>query len=433
MRKTYILDTSVLIHDPHSFKSFQGNDVIIPVSVLGELDKLKTFPNEAGKNARICVRLLDEITKQGDVIKGIKIENDIIIKIDNSISTAEFGDPKYADNQILWCAFSTRQNKKNKKSPTVLVSKDINLRVRARAFNVIAEDYETNKVDTQELYLGHRKIVSDEIGEAINSKGYLDCVAFDELSDLHPNECLYIEGSNGKGLALGRRSGDKVKLIKPQRVWGLESKNKEQAMAIDLMMDRSIPLVSLVGIAGTGKTLCAIGTALEMVLEKKMYQKLIVYRPLHTVGKDLGFLPGTAMEKIMPQVVGIMDTFEFLFSSSKGDKWKTMFEMYMEKGIIEIDAIAYIRGRSIPNALILIDEVQNISQSEIKTLLSRLSDGSKCIITGDIEQIDNPSLDSMDNGLTKVIETFKDSRLAGHVTLVKGERSELATEVARLL
>lgn len=433
MRKIYILDTSVLIHDPKSFKSFHGNDVVIPISVLSELDKLKTFPTEAGKNARICVRLLDEITKQGDVNKGIKIENDILIRIDNSPANDKFGDPNYADNQILWCAYSSGKNKIYKRKPAILVSKDINLRVRARAYEIPSEDYETDKSSAEDLYMGYSTVVSDEIGEMLATQGLIDCSQFRELSNLNPNECIHVESSEGRGLALGRKVGDKVKLIKSQEPWGLKSKNKEQAMAIDLLMDKSIPLVSLIGRAGTGKTLCAIAAALEMVLEKKMYKKLIVYRPIHTVGKELGFLPGDIDEKLMPQVVGLFDSFEFLFSSQKGDKWKTMFEMYREKGVIEINAIAYIRGRSIPNALIILDEAQNVSQNEIKTLLSRLSDGSKAILTGDIEQIDNSSLDAMDNGLTRAVEAFRGSKLSGHITLTKGERSELATEVAKLL
>lgn len=435
MRKYYILDTSVLIHDPNSFKSFSGNDVIIPINVLDELDKIKNLPNEAGKNARVCIRALDTLCHQGDIHKGIKIENNILLKIDTSKTPDRFGTATYVDNKILSCAYSIRQKNSKKKNPpaTILVSKDINLRIRARAFDIQAQDYEKDKIPVVELYQGYKNLVSDEIGRALIKKDFLDVRIYDELQDLKSNECLYLEAESGEGLSLGRRSGDRLLPIKNKKPWGLELRNKEQAFAVDLLCDPKIPLVSLIGKAGTGKTLCAIASALEMVLEQKKYNRMIIYRPIQPVGNDIGFLPGTMEEKLGPWMQAISDGFEFLFEAKNGSKWKTTLDRYLDDGSIQMEAITYIRGRSIPNAFILIDEAQNLSKEEVKTILTRAGTGTKIVMTGDIEQIDNSYLDATNNGLSYVVEKFKDIDLAGHITFTKGERSLLASKAAEIL
>lgn len=435
MRKYYILDTSVLIHDPNSFKSFSGNDVIIPINVLDELDKIKNLPNEAGKNARVCIRALDTLCHQGDIHKGIKIENNILLKIDTSKTPDRFGTATYVDNKILSCAYSVKQKNSKKKNPpaTILVSKDINLRIRARAFDIQAQDYEKDKIPVIELYQGYKNLVSDEIGRALIKKDFLDVRIYDELQDLKSNECLYLEAESGEGLSLGRRSGDRLLPIKNKKPWGLELRNKEQAFAVDLLCDPKIPLVSLIGKAGTGKTLCAIASALEMVLEQKKYNRMIIYRPIQPVGNDIGFLPGTMEEKLGPWMQAISDGFEFLFEAKNGSKWKTTLDRYLDDGSIQMEAITYIRGRSIPNAFILIDEAQNLSKEEVKTILTRAGTGTKIVMTGDIEQIDNSYLDATNNGLSYVVEKFKDIDLAGHITFTKGERSLLASKAAEIL
>lgn len=435
MRKTYILDTSVLIHDPNSFKSFSGNDVIIPINVLDELDKLKTFPNEAGKNARVCIRSLDALCEKGAIHKGIRIENNIMLKIDTSNNADKFGPASYVDNKILSCAYSIKEKNKKKTKPTqtVLVSKDINLRIRARVFDIQAQDYAKDKIPVSDLYDGFKVIKSSELGRALQKKEYIDICMYDELQGLLPNECVHFESENGDGLAIARRIGDRLVGIKNRKPWGLELRNKEQAFAVDMLCDPKIPLVTLIGKAGTGKTLCAISSALEMVLEQKKFNRMIIYRPIQPVGKDIGFLPGTMEEKLGPWMQAVSDSFEFLFEAKNGAKWKTTLDRYLDDGSIQMEAITYIRGRSIPNAFILIDESQNLSKDEVKTILTRAGTGTKIVLTGDIEQIDNSYLDATNNGLSYVVEKFKHFDLAGHITFNKGERSILASKASEIL
>jgi PhoH-like ATPase len=233
---------------------------------------------------------------------------------------------------------------------------------------------------------------------------------------------------------MGRKvAPDCVKLIRKQYPWNISGRNKEQNFAIDLIMDKNVDLVTLIGRAGTGKSLIVLATALELVLGRKEYDKFIIYRPIQPVGNDIGYLPGTMEEKLAPWFSAIMDNFEMLFSTKHGGDWKRELEMYQKKGRIEMEAITYIRGRSIPNAIILVDEAQNLSKEDVKTILTRAGEGTKIILTGDIEQIDNSLLDATSNGLTHVIEKFKDSELAGHVTFTQGERSKLASKAAEIL
>lgn len=432
MRKIYIIDTSVLVYDPNGYKSFSGNNVVIPISVLDELDKLKNLPNEAGKNARVCIRALDAICSNGEIHKGIQIDNDILLKIDTTNNPDTFGPGSYIDNKILACAYNIKKDQAL--VPTILVSKDINLRIRARAFDLKAEDYEKDKIPVSDLFSGNRTVENEEVGELLLQKGQLeDYRLYDDLHELLPNECVHFVNSTGDGVSIGRRVGDKVKVIQDKNPWGLDLRNKEQAFAVDLLCDPRISLVTLIGKAGTGKTLVAVASGLEMVLERKFFNKLIIYRPIQPVGNDLGFLPGTLEEKLAPWMFAISDSFEFLFETKSGNKWKTMFDMYQEKGKIQMEAITYVRGRSIPNAFIIVDECQNLSKEEVKTILTRASSGTKIVLTGDIEQIDNSYLDATNNGLSYVVEKFKDSDLAGHITFSKGERSALASKAAEIL
>jgi PhoH-like ATPase len=436
MKKNYIIDTSVLIHDPTSFKSFSGNDVIIPVNVLDELDKLKNLPNEAGKNARVCIRALDAICAQGIIHKGIKIENNITLKIDTTNNSADkFGPSSYVDNKILACAFAIKEKNKKLKNPqpTILVSKDINLRIRARAFDIKAEDYEKDRTAHTDLYVGFKDIVSEELGYLLQEHEEIDFKLYDEFEGLNQNECVHLIDNDGRGLAIGRRINDKIKLIPDRSPWGLNLRNKEQAFAADLLSDPKVPLVTLVGRAGTGKSLVAVAAALDVVLSKKTYNKLIIYRPIQPMGNDIGYLPGSMEEKLDPWMQPIKDSLEFLTGKGKkGTTWKdNLSPQYAEK--IEMHAITYVRGRSIPNAFILIDEAQNLSKEEVKTLLTRASNGTKIVLTGDIEQIDNSFLDATNNGLSYAIEKFKESELSGHITFSKGERSALASKASEIL
>lgn len=431
--KKYILDTSALIVDPQTWKSFKNAEVIIPIAVLNELDKLKKQPGEVGKSARVCIRLLDDISNNGDINTGIKLEDEIILKIDatyNNMSDPAyqgFGDPTYGDTQILACLYT---HYLLAKQDVTLVSNDINLRIKAKSRGIEAISHVREGKVSSDLYSGCQVIHNEEAGIELVTTGRLSVEGYN--LKLYPNECVLFQGDDGENIIMGRKVSDnEIRTLKKCYPWELSSRNKEQAFAIELLMDTNIDLVTLTGSAGSGKSLVAIASALELVLNKKKYDKLIIYRPIQSVGAEIGYTPGTIEEKLAPWFQPIMDSFEVLFNN-KYD-WKKDLEMYQKKGRIEFGAITYIRGRSIPNAIILLDEAQNLNKEEIKTILTRAGEGTKVILTGDLDQIDNNSLDAINNGLTYCIEKFKDSPLAGHITFTQGERSRLATEAANIL
>jgi len=439
MRKIFVLDTSALIFDPNVFKKFPNSDVVIPIAVLNELDNLKKLPNEAGKNARVAIRLLDEVCNQGDISTGVLVENDILLRIDATyidLTKAPYtglGEPTYGDTQILACLQSNWHD--HPEHDVVLVSNDINLRVKAKSRGIEAEAYEGERTALNDLYSGNQTIRHEDAGEDLLQAGFIDPKNYNLQLCLH--ECVTFQTNDGDDIAIGRKvSHNKVKIIRKSFPWNISSRNSEQSFLIDLIMDNNIDLVTAIGQAGTGKSLLSLATAMELVMNKRQFEKLIIYRPIQPVGNDIGYLPGTMAEKLAPWFQAIMDNFEFLLSNNKGNnnnEWKKDLEMLQRKGKIEMEAITYIRGRSIPNAIILVDEAQNLTSNEVKTILTRAGEGTKIILTGDIEQIDSRDLDASDNGLTYIIEKFKNSELAGHITLTKGERSRLASEAARIL
>jgi PhoH-like ATPase len=442
MRKTYVLDTSTLIYDPGAYKHFAHSDVVIPIAVLNELDKLKKLATEAGKNARVAIRLLDEISNLGDISLGIILDDDIILKVDTNwidLSGSAFrgmGDPSYGDTQILACAQSLWHL--HPTHDVVMVSNDINLRVKAKSRGIEAEAHEGEKYSLSDLYSGVRVITNEDAGLALQQDGKIDPRCFG-ISDLSPHECVLFEADNGDGISMGRKvSRDCVKLVRKNYPWNIAPRNKEQIFAIDLLMDKSIDLITMIGKAGTGKSLMVLATALELVIGRKEYDKFIIYRPIQPVGNDIGYLPGTMEEKLAPWFQAVMDNFEMLLTpkgggAGGGNHWRRELEERQKRGQIEMEAITYIIGRSIPNAIILVDECQNLSKEDVKTILTRAGENTKIILTGDIEQIDNSLLDATSNGLTHVIEKFKDSELAGHVTFTQGERSRLASKAAEIL
>lgn len=433
MKNTYVLDTSALIYDPVCYKQFIGHNVVIPIAVLNELDKLKKGSSEAAKNARVAIRLLDETSSKGDISTGILLEENVMLKIDaNYIDLSvypfdSFGDPTYGDTQILACLYANWQQNND----TILVSNDINLRVKAKARGIEAESKEGDRYSLSDLYSGIQTVQDEEVGLDLQRQGNID----PRMYDLHlcPNECVMFKDAYGNGIAMGRQVAfDRIKIVKKFCPWNISSRNMEQAFAIDLVMDRKVDLVTLIGRAGTGKSLVALAAALELVLNRREYDKFIIYRPVQPVGRDIGYLPGDMEEKLAPWFQAIMDNMEMLFTTKNGD-WKRELEMYVKKDKIEMEAITYVRGRSIPNAIILVDECQNLSREEVKTILTRAGENTKIILTGDIEQIDNSDLDATNNGLTHVIEKFKHIELAGHVTFTRGERSRLASQAADIL
>jgi PhoH-like ATPase len=430
MRRTYILDTSVLINDPNVFKQFSESDVIIPVIVLSELDDVKKQPNEAGRNARVAIKLIDELSDKGDIGIGILIDNDIMVSIDTKYYDlledrfAGFGNPTYGDTQILACTYAHWTNN----NEVCLVSNDFNLRVKAKARGIFAQACDNKKKSTDELYTGMKTIVNEEAGNELVKNGFIEIEKFG--LDLYSNQFITFNFENGEEICSGRKIGsNRIKIVKDIEVWGIKPKNKEQSFAIDLMMDGSIDLVSLIGKAGGGKSICALAAATELVMAKKKFNKLTIYRPIVPVDSGTGWLPGELEQKLAPWTQPIKDNFEVLL----GDHWETNLNMWIKNKKISFEALSFIRGRSIAKSLILVDEAQNCSREQIKTILTRAGEGSKVILNGDISQIDDPKLDAINNGLTRVVEKFKSVDIAGHITMNQCERSRLAAVSADLL
>ena len=341
-------------------------------------------------------------------------------------------DIESADNEILTTALT--EMKKNPKRKVILVTRDINMRVKCDSLEIVTEDYAPNKVITYEkhLFTGFKKhLVDDQLidqfyeGEHI----FID----KEEGKFFPNQfVMLVSSSNEKKTGLARFINHESKIEKvlesKEAVWGLKPRNKEQTFALNLLSDPEVPIVTLVGKAGCGKTLLAIAAGLDQVLEEQKYQKLIVSRPVQPLGKDIGYLPGTMEEKMRPWLMPIQDNIDHLLNGKKSS-----MDMFFENGTIQIEALTYIRGRSISNAFVIIDEAQNLTIHELKTIITRVGENTKIVLTGDIEQIDSVYLDATSNGLSYAVEKFKNHGLAGHVTLVKGERSKVATLASKIL
>lgn len=435
MKKTYILDTNVFLTNANSVYEFRNNDIIVPLKVLDEIDKHKKRQDGVGLNARSIIRILDDLRAKGNLHKGVRINRGKGILSVRGYDLEDLPvscDIESADNEILTTALT--EMKKNPKRKVVLVTRDINMRVKCDSLEIITEDYATNKVVTDEkhLFTGLKKhLVDDQLIEQFYSGEH---IFFDKNEGkFFPNQfVMLVSNSNEKKTALARFINHESRLEKvsePQdALWGLKPRNKEQVFAINLLNDPEIPIVTLVGKAGCGKTLLAIAAGLDQVLEKRMFKKLIVSRPIQPLGKDIGYLPGTMEEKMKPWLMPIQDNIDFLLNGES----KSM-EMFFEDGTIQIEALTYIRGRSISNAFIIIDEAQNLTIHELKTIITRVGENTKIVLTGDIEQIDSVYLDATSNGLSYAVEKFKQHGLAGHVTLVKGERSKVATLASKIL
>lgn len=431
MSKIFILDTNVLLHDYKSILAFKDNEVVIPLVVLDELDKIKSGPDEKARNARMAIRTMDSMRGQGNLSHGIKTQDGGIIRVElNHKDHAPSDlDKNRADNRIISVALGLMKDHPNKKIS--VVSKDINLRVKCDALGVNAEDYDTDAVadDASMLYSGWSEIqVESEKIDELYDNGYLEA---DGLGNFYPNQYVLLRSkTDHKHSSLAKmKHGLLHKLTPRPNVWGISPRNKEQVFALDALFDPDIKLVSLVGKAGCGKTLLAAAAGIEQLLDSHIYKKLILSRPIQPMGRDLGYLPGSIDEKMAPWMAPLNDNLELLFS----DKGKGYLEMQQDSGAIEVEALTYIRGRSIPKSYIIVDEAQNLTLHELKTIITRVGDGSKIILTGDINQIDNPYIDAVDNGLSCILEKFKGTSIAAHITLSKGERSELATLASEIL
>lgn len=436
MKKVFVLDTNVLILDPLAIYNFENNDVVIPIYVLEELDKHKTRNDEVGKNARHVTRELDSLRELGNLRNGIELEDGGIISVyvAKQLDKFDFMDMSIMDNKIIACALEIKENYED----TFLVTNDINLRVRSDSLELRSEKYDSNRTEVSFDEDGVVELVVDS--SVIDSFYDSKRVELVEDSQLSPNEMVILTNDGYQvQSALGRVSADgKCIQMLPSfsnGVWGVRPKNKEQRHALDLLMDDKIQLVTLAGRAGTGKTLLALASALHKVTEENVYRKLLVSRPVIPMGKDVGYLPGTIQEKMNPWMKPIFDNIEFLMDvkgDGKGFKNRAIEDL-MAFGHLEVEPLTYIRGRSIPNQFLIVDEAQNLTPHEVKTIISRAGEGTKIVLTGDPYQIDNPYLDSENNGLSHVIQKMSGESIYGHVTLHKGERSLLAELAAKLL
>jgi PhoH-like ATPase len=439
MKKTYVLDTNVLLHDPQAFLKFSDNTVIVPLTVIEEIDRFKKEQSETGRNARQISRMIDDFRANSKLIDGVPLDNGGLLKV--AIYKDEFLQklpPELraarGDNCILAVAKDLQDS--NPDERIIFVTKDINLRIKADTIGMIAEDFQNDKVPFEDLYTGAVElVVSKEQVDSFYHDGFLDLDV-----ELFANQgvTLVSEG-NPSQTALGRYDADRrqlVALIKlpKEGVWGITPRNREQHFAFDLLLDDDIQLVSLVGKAGTGKTLLAIAAGLLKTADENAYTRLLVSRPVFPMGRDLGFLPGDVEEKLAPWMQPIFDNVELLLTSyDEGGKRKRGYRELIDLGLMEIEPLTYIRGRSIPKQYMIVDEAQNLTPHEIKTIITRAGEGTKIVLTGDPQQIDNPYVDSASNGLSYSVERLKGQMIAGHSTLSKGERSALAELAANLL
>lgn len=443
MKKTYILDTNVLLNDPNCFFQFEDNDLIIPFIVLEELDNHKSRMDEVGKNARVVSRTLDEFRSKGNLHEGVPLPNGGTIKI-TSISKEiieqlpyEIKELNKPDNAIIAVAHDLKFDKN-----AIIVSKDVNVRVKCDALGIAAEDYLSLRVATEQDKLYRGLINIDVLPENIENfykEGNLSLSGIELSEKVCPNQFVILKSYDGKS-AIGKIDNNGVvkKFIEVPNAFGLIPRNLEQKFSLNLLFDDNVKLVTMAGAAGCGKTLLAIAAGLAQTVESGKYSKLIVSRPIQPLGRDLGYLPGTMEEKMAPWIAPIMDNVQHLMNNQKSvnsrvKKDESYLSMLMTDKKIEIEAITYIRGRSIPNAFIIIDEAQNLSMHELKTIITRAGDNTKIVLTGDLQQIDVSQLDMYTNGLTYAIEKFKEYPIAGHMTLVKGERSDLASLAAKIL
>lgn len=444
--RTYVLDTNVLLYDPNALFVFDEHNVYIPITVVEELDRFKKDLNETGRNARTVSRMLDELRKKGSLQKGVELPGGGCLRVDfthieEHAPIIDWG-PQTADNRIL----QTVLHLNNTGHRVALITRDTNMRLKCDALGVPAEDYQNARIDIDEQYTGvtTREVPSEVIDECYQSSG----LPLDErIPYSYPQQFVILtaEGDSGKSIMVRadtRKSRARIVGRHKEGVWGIFARNKEQLFALDLLLDDNVKLVTLNGVAGTGKTLLALACGLKQVADDRTFRKLLVSRPIFPLGRDIGFLPGDIEQKLNPWMKPIFDNLELLFSTAHDAAASTRarngggeprYQSLLDQGILEVEPLTYIRGRSIPNQFLIVDEAQNLTPHEVKTVITRAGEGTKVVLTGDPYQIDNPYVDALSNGLTYITERFKDSDIAGHVTLLKGERSELAELAAQLL
>jgi PhoH-like ATPase len=433
MSNCYILDTNVLLHDPNALFAFQENEVILPLAVVEEVDNQKKRQDEIGRNARVVSQKLDALRVHGNLAEGVTLPTGGRLRIElnhqecHSLPAAL--DTHKFDNRILAVAhyFNHREE-----GPTVLVTKDLNLRIKADVLGIRAEDFQSEMVNYQRLYSGSGERILD--AEELNRFYREGQLKTPDPGAALPHQFFILRTrANPSQSALARHFRDTLlPLTQGESTnWGIKALNKEQKFALELLLNDQVKVVTLVGKAGTGKTLLALAVGLEKVVEQSHFIRLLITRPVIPMGQDIGYLPGSKEEKLRPWMQPIFDNLEFL--SNSASQPSAVVEDLLERGLIEMEALTYIRGRSIPRQFIICDEAQNLSPHMIKTLITRVGRGTKIVFTGDPEQIDHPYLDANSNGLSYLVEKLKGEEITGHVTLVKGERSQVAELGARLL
>ncbi|MFW5979887.1 MAG: PhoH family protein [Halanaerobiales bacterium] len=436
MKKNFVLDTNVLLMDPQAIFSFEENDVVIPLAVVEEIDDQKNKSSDIGYNARETSRLLDELRLKGKLSKGIELNNGgkltIAINGKDLILPPGLSSTKM-DNRILSTAIHLQRDNPDKK--IVLISNDINLRLIAEAFDIKAEEHKSDRLTEQNIYSGFKEFkVSKNIIDEFYQNKELSIEKINSDLQLFPQEMVHLTAYSDKNKsAIGRFNGKVIKKLRfdKKHPSGISPLNREQTMAFELLLDDEVKLVTIAGKAGTGKTLLALAAGLSKVVDRKQYKRLLVARPVIPMGKDIGFLPGTKEDKMQPWMQPIFDNLDFILNSNKKSSYT--FEKLVEEDLIQIEALTYIRGRSVPDQFIIIDEAQNLSHHEVKTIITRAGQGTKIVLTGDPYQIDNPYLNFYKNGLTYLAYKFHDKKIGGHVMLEKGERSELARIASEIL
>ncbi len=426
-RKIFVLDTSVLVYHEDSIHAFPDNEVVIPIEVLEEIDSLKKRDDPVGNAARYVNRFLDDLRSSGSLKDGVEMENGQLIRVSSQsdMSILPPGFVEKNDNKIISVALKLSREFDN----VVLISRDINIRVKCDSLGIKSENYIKEKatISRREAYSG---VTVLELGPEDVQEFYDEGSLYYGRDQFFPNEFLVVKGGQKSALGIFKNGAiQKLRYTsgKSFNVQGISPRNKEQTFALEMLLDKDIHMVTMSGKAGSGKTLLAIAAAIQMLNEKR-YEKIILSRPALSMSKEIGFLPGTLEEKMMPWLQPFFDNLKQILPNGKA-----YIDMMIEKEIIEIGALSYIRGRSLPNTIFIVDEAQNITHNEAKAIITRMGENSKLILIGDLEQIDAPHLDSTTSGLGSVVEKFKDFELSAHITLLKGERSPLAAHAAKIL
>jgi PhoH-like ATPase len=440
MKKIYVLDTNVLLQDPNAMFAFDDNEVVIPAVVLEEIDSKKRNADEIGRNARHVSRLLDSLRTKGSLSDGVSLDNGGNLKVELNHRSFSKLQEVFAeitnDNRIL--AVALNYHLEAQERPVIIVSKDTLVRIKADVLGLTAQDYLTDRIVSQseDMYTGYLTLhVHPSVIDEFYTYRFLNASSLNIGFSLQPHEFVILRDELGSSKSALLKVNSEAKKLEPlylsnDPIWGIAARNAQQRMAFELLLNDDIPLVTLSGKAGTGKTLLTLAAGLMKIEDERKYKKLLIARPVVPMGKDIGYLPGEKDEKLRPWMQPIYDNLEYLFDTKKpGDIDKILAGL----GSIQVEALTYIRGRSIPGQFIIIDEAQNLSKHEVKTIVSRVGEGSKIVLLGDPEQIDHPYLDASSNGLTYVVERFKQENVSGHITLERGERSHLAQLAADLL